>query len=343
MAGFNGGFLGGNYLPTASQKQPGVWSLQEAYRGRTENEWPSTVVGALATGGTDVYEIVVGGITYAVHQYTNVGTFDFVLSTEKDIEYLVVGGGGGGGGLAEDPNGGGGGAGGFLTGTISGLAAGTYSVVVGNGGSAATNGQDSQFDTIIATGGGRGGSGSSGISGGSGGGAGSASGVATISGGSAIAGQGYGGGSASGSSVTYGISTQGCGGGGGAGGSGLTGNKYYTYSGQMPPYTVGGQGGPGTTSSISGSTRYYAAGGGGGYQVYLRTYGYEALINGQGDFNQNGGLGGLGGGGNAALFSYVFAGDRREATSGQVNTGSGGGGGGGSGGSGIVIVRYVIS
>jgi hypothetical protein len=61
-----------------------------------------------------------------------------------------------------------------------------------------------------------------------------------------------------------------------------------------------------------------------------------------------GGDGGSGGGGNGASMGQPFSGPERNATAGQVNTGSGGGGGGSyqnfsnaaAGGSGVVIVRY---
>jgi hypothetical protein len=57
MAGFNGGFINGDFSPTKSQKQPGIWSLQEVYKGRATQKWPSTTVVSIATGGQDVYNI----------------------------------------------------------------------------------------------------------------------------------------------------------------------------------------------------------------------------------------------------------------------------------------------
>ena len=98
--------------------------------------------------------------------------------TSYAIDYLVVGGGGGGAGGA----GGGGGAGGFLTGTKSSLASGTYTVTIGAGGAGRTsglygsNGANSSFAGVIASGGGGGAENSSsapaGADGGSGGGGG---------------------------------------------------------------------------------------------------------------------------------------------------------------------------
>ena len=90
--------------------------------------------------------------------------------------------------------------------------------------------------------------------------------------------------------------------------------------------SIGGDGGIGIESSISGTATYYAGGGGGGR--------YSA---------GTAGAGGLGGGGAGSVGGIV-------AGSGTTNTGGGGGGNGGSsvagvgtsgaGGSGIVIISY---
>ena len=86
---------------------------------------------------------------------------------------------------------------------------------------------------------------------------------------------------------------------------------------------IGGMGGAGLASSISGAQVFYAGGGGGG----------------TGSGVNNGGLGGGGGGGNGG------GAPSPPATSGLANTGGGGGGwgylaAGAAGGSGIVILRY---
>lgn len=328
MAGYNGGFLGGSILPTASQKQPGVWSLQEAYRGRVGGKWPSIATITAATGGTDVYNLVVSGTTYAVHQFTNVGTFDFVLSETKTIEYLIIAGGGAGG-VYNGKTGGGGGAGGFLAGSDS-FSPGTYTVTVGDGGpatsaSAGIDGEDSVFGALIAVGGG-GGNGRSGGSGGGGSGG-------SAPGGSATTGQGSNGGGGGGpvlNSFYWGIT---CGGGGGAGGAG-GGGQVFGSGGPASNSLLaqGGNGGPGKISDITGTPRYYAGGGGGGYSMIA---GNDTN---PGQWNPDGALGGIGGGGNARLSPYG-----RLATSGVPNTGGGGGAGGGAGGSGIVVLRYVVS
>lgn len=347
MAGYNANYIGGSVLPNASQQQPGIWSIQEVHRGRAGGNWPSLAAAAVATGGDLIYQIEQGGTSYVVHQFTTVGTATFTLSATKTVEYLVVGGGGGGGSILDVINGGGGGAGGFLTGTLSDLSAGSYAVKVGSGGAPTASGQSSEFDTIIAQGGGAGGNnlnGTAAQSGGSGGGG--SSGI----GGTGISGQGYAGGNGPSTGTQYGTAVGGSGGGGGAGGAGVAGNAYGTSiygTSAWKPFAVGGQGGPGLASSITGVTRYYAGGGGGGYSVVYATY--AVTVEDPGDFLQSGGLGGVGGGGHAILGSYVFDGnaslpsERRTAGDGQLNTGGGGGAGGGSGGSGIVVVRYALS
>jgi hypothetical protein len=172
------------------------------------------------------------------------------LGTTPTVDYLVVAGGGGGG----SSYGAGGGAGGLLTGSALSVASGSaLTVTVGGGGAAgnpATNGSNSVFSSITATGGGKGGSSGSltGGTGGSGGGGGaSAGGLGT--GGSGTSGQGYAGGNAAGPSYpNYGI-----GGGGGAGGVG----------GNATSGGVGGNAGPGAIITINGFSQYYAGGGAG--------------------------------------------------------------------------------
>lgn len=247
---------------------------------------------------------------YTIHTFTTSGTF-IVSGGTLSVDYLVVAGGGGGGGT----DGGGGGAGGMKTGTGFSVAAGSYSITVGAGGtgvtsSKGTNGGDSIFSTITSTGGGGGGvyNNQTGLNGGSGGGGG-ANGGGSTAGGTGTAGQGNNGGSGKGPTNYAGA------GGGGAGAVG--GDAAATGS------AGGGNGGAGSASSISGSSVTYAGGGGGG--TYLGTAG----------------AGGSGGGGAGTNVN------RGTGTAGTVNTGGGGGGGGdtagtgGAGGSGIVIIRYL--
>src|SRR5690625_180766 len=125
------------------------------------------------TGGDDIYEITVGGNQYRVHEFHSSG--QLTIAGEGMFEWLAVAGGGGGG----YARGGGGGGGGVLERSGS-LSAGTYMVVVGEGGEASTDpavdakkGGDTSFAGETAVGGGFGGtSNRDGGSGGSGGGSG---------------------------------------------------------------------------------------------------------------------------------------------------------------------------
>jgi hypothetical protein len=233
------------------------------------------------------------------------------------VEYLVVAGGGGGG----SDTGGGGGGGGVLTGTASKAYATTFTVTVGDGGAGGqyptngVNGSNSVFDSVTATGGGKGatetfGAGSSGGSGGGG-----AGGPGLIAAGAGTSGQGNAGGSGGGTNPsTYGRA----GGGGGAGSAGSAGGA------------TGGNGGNGVASSITGTSITYAGGGGGG-----------SLNSG------NGGTGGTGGGGNGGGPVNV------SGTNGTDELGGGGGGGsndtggtrekGGNGGKGVVILKFLTA
>jgi len=164
------------------------------------------------------------------------------------VEYLVVGGGGGSGGGYDTGAGGGGGGGMVVTGTLSVVPGTTYTIVVGDGGTAGTvnrtvpvevnggSGGDSRFGSILALGGG-GGFGSRLPSGGNNGAGGSA--ATNVS----IASLGGRGGGSTG------------GGGGGGGSSGPGGAK----SG-----ATAGTAGAGTESSLSGSSVVYGLGGVGG-------------------------------------------------------------------------------
>jgi hypothetical protein len=238
------------------------------------------------------------------------------------VNFLVIAGGAGGANGSGAGPGGGSGAGGYrssVSGESSGgggsaestltLAGGTnYTVTIGAGGSAETNGPNSVFSSITSTGGGRGFSSTANAqSGGSGGGGGQNLSAA----GSGTANQGYAGGTGfQNESPPY--TNQAGGGGGGAGQ--LGGNAS---SG------AGGVGGNGVSSSITGTPTTRAGGGGGGRR---NTTGRSA-----------GGSGGGGDGGGATTYNGGNA---------SVNTGSGGGAGGdisgtgGNGGSGIVIIKY---
>lgn len=167
----------------------------------------------------------------------------------NEVEVLVVGGGGGGSENQYD-DGAGGGGGGFVQRTTKVSPNSSYTITVGDGGSASGyRGANSSAFGIIAYGGG-GGSGhrSSGgqnqYNGASGGGSGGQYSVDTPVVGRAVYGNQ---GNDGGNSTTYG--------GGGGGGAGSAGEGAVTYG-------YGGNGGRGRASSISGTLKYYAAGGG---------------------------------------------------------------------------------
>ena len=233
---------------------------------------------------------------YRVHTFNSGGTF--TANFAGTVEALVVAGGGGGAGGA-----GGGGAGGLIYQSAHVVAAGGYSITVGNGGAGAgwpsngTNGSNSTFDTLTAIGGGGGSHGGDGLSGGSGGGGGYGGIGGTGS-------QGYGGGSG----IAVGEGYPG-GGGGGAGGPGASA------SGQNA-----GNGGVG----LQYWGNWYAGGGGGSTRTSATS-----------------GTGGLGGGGNGTTGGSGIAGTANTGGGGGAGATTGSGYNGGNGGSGIVIIRYL--
>ena len=268
-------------------------------------------------------------INATVVSFTTVGSTTWSAPTGvTQIEVLVVAGGGGGG----SRHGGGGGAGGLIYNSRYPVTPGTsYTVVIGGGGAGAiadgsstgSQGSNSQFDSLVAIGGGAGTSSSGGApaGGGSGGGG---RGNSVGLGGTGTAGQGNKGGDGSLQSAPQNPDGQG-GGGGGAGGAGSTG---------LVGIATRGQGGPGLFFNISGSLVAYAGGGGAG-ATNDPTY-------------TGGAAGGVGGGGNG----NIGATSSDNATAGTANTGGGGGAGGHtggtnyagkSGGSGIVIIRYSFT
>jgi hypothetical protein len=265
--------------------------------------------GPKATGG-----MITRSGDYWVHTFTASGTF--TPTADLTCDYLVIAGGGGGGqGRDNQSFGGGGGAGGYrssVTGESSGggasaesklsLTSGTaYTVTVGAGGAAGTQGANSVFGTITSDGGGRGGTGATltGGNGGSGGGGVGGNGE-TNAGGTATTNQG----TAGGSSVPAAPFT---GGGGGAGEAGNTDGQ-----------TLGGDG---LTSSITGSAVIRGGGGTGG------------VSNSPGGDGGGGAGGGAGGNGVAGTVNTGGGGGGGGGTTATLN--------GGAGGSGIVVVRYA--
>jgi hypothetical protein len=273
------------------------------------------VIAPKATGG----DIIDYDGTYWIHTFLSSGTFTPAVGLTCD--YLVVAGGGGGGAAQYEASGGGGagglrctvtatGGGGSLESALTLNASTNYTVTVGAGGAVDSSGNNSIFNTVTSTAGGKGGrSGiSAGVGGNGGSGGGGAANASPRAGGTGTTNQGYAGGAGNQNSTYYSA-----GAGGGAGAIGTDGNS---------STGNGGNGGAGVTTSISGTSIVYAGGGGGGTD---RTV-------------SSGGVGGTGGGGNGAKGATA-------ATAGTTNRGAGGGGGrdgaGAAGGSGIVIVRYL--
>jgi hypothetical protein len=299
-----------------------------------------------ATGGT-VTQMVENGSTWNVHTFTTVGTTNFVvsaLSNEATVQFLLVGGGGGG---AND-SGGGGGGGAVIRGTTTLAGAGTYPVVVGDGGVANTGsysggiqygsqGGSTTFNGITATGGGGG--------------------AAHLRPANPTPGANSGGGADAGGNPSAGVAP--------TLPAGTTGTVYAGFKGGNPangghrsgggagaggaaPNSIG-YGGPGVAIDIDGNTFYYGGGGGGGVWAFP-TYA--------------GGIGGGGGGGTNTTFTGAQGGragrnvgangvsgqdSASSGGAGGANTGGGGGGGtfygsngarAGKGGSGIAIIRY---
>jgi hypothetical protein len=177
------------------------------------------------------------------------------------LELLIVAGGGGGGqsNSVGSRGAGGGGAGGYRYYSSIAAPSGAFTLTVGNGGSNSTQGENSVFGSVTATGGGRGGNSdgagaNSGGAGGSGGGAGQHPG--TRNGGTGNAGsyspaEGY-----AGTAITTDADPYSGAAGGGAGGTA-------TYS--NPPTSPSN----GVSNSITGTSLTYSVGGKGGSGPYV--------------------------------------------------------------------------
>lgn len=237
-----------------------------------------------------------------------------------DLEYLVIAGGAGAGGSVNDGTGGGG-AGGYRCNVVGEKSGGdstpeaafvcvpgtTFFITVGAGGAGSSGtaigsrGGRSAFGPIVSFGGGSSRYNGAGDLGGSGGGGSGGDGISPAGG--PVLGAPLPEGRAGGA----GLSSRDGGGGGGAFAAGSNAGSL-----------VGGAGGDGLSSSITGTAVTRAGGGGGGSR------------------SGTPGAGGAGGGGNGAINATGGAG--------TANTGGGGGGtggaaSGGAGGSGIVIFR----
>lgn len=186
----------------------------------------------ISTGATITYPSI-----YSLYSFADSGSVTFNVTITVDL--FIVGGGGGGGGFTQ---GGGGGGGGIMYATGVSIPAGSYDVVVGGGGAMNTNGNPSSAFGASANGGGAGGSGGSGVFGANGGGGCNTGGSTSSHGGFA---------STIGVLPTFSyITAQLIG--------GVAGETPGAYS------SIGGNGGGGYLSDITGDLLWYAYGGYGG-------------------------------------------------------------------------------
>ena len=112
----------------------------------------------VATGGT-VY-VDPTDANYKIHQFTSSGTFTVsACPIAATIQLMMVAGGGGG-------QFGGGGAGGYIYRPTFSISLGSFSAVVGTGGSSGNSGGDTTFSGLVAIGGGYGNEASGGSGGG---------------------------------------------------------------------------------------------------------------------------------------------------------------------------------
>ena len=287
--------------------------------------------------------------TDCVLKFLTAGSYSVTIPSGVDaLDYLVVGGGGGGGS-------GGGGGGGVLQAKDFAVSDGTsYAVSVGAGGAGgsgggsaspvnATAGEPSIFGSITALGGGSGGQmGQPAGAGASGGGAHydcidvTCAGVGTPD-------QGNNG------AVS---SFPGYGGGGGGGGAGQAAEPH-------PLHHIGGKGGDGLNSSITGTLTFFGGGGGGGVNSNDGLYcGLNEPGTAETDYycsneplTTGGGDGGAGGGGKGSSYGFT-GGTQGELANGSAGLPNTGGGGGGTdpedsyayaGGSGLVVLRFAPS
>ena len=328
----------GDVVPIApDQDAPSaMYNLHDQYYARQEGGWVTPVS---MTGGTAFGPVTIDGAERMVCRFRSPGTLTIAAGDAPTARILVVGGGGAGGSFNPGAyGGGGGGAGGVRYIPSISLPAGTYPIVIGDGGTGGNpsgnpvnggapaqpkgGGTSSIFNpghansvpAITATGGGGGGvGGGTGGSGGSGGGAsypGPHDATGNVEGAEPRANPTSEGNPSENAKSGLSNGSYGCGGGGGAG----SGNT--PWQNGANGITLPGVGGPGDPWLPSQGNVF---GGGGGGSSYKETEG-------------NGG-GGPGGGGDAP------GGDATEYT------GGGGGGAGspnGNGGDGGYGVVYVI-
>ena len=173
--GAAGGAVGGGILDLIAngyfERQGGIYNA------------PSVVASGLVATGGNITEYTDSGTVYRAHVFLSTDTFQVTeLAPDpnlgNNVDILLIGGGGGGGGGNSDYGSGGGGAGGFVEVTGYTVAAATYPITIGSGGSQGQGGYPQNFsrrginggdtiftnpspETITAKGGGGGGTGNS--------------------------------------------------------------------------------------------------------------------------------------------------------------------------------------
>jgi hypothetical protein len=219
--------------------------------GATLNSYANGIDGGSGIVILKYYTSVISNPTTLTYStFTNVGITSWTAPQNvRSVEYLLVGGGGGSGATHDGGSAGGGGGGMVLTGSLSVNPNEVYTIIVGDGGDGGiglpspqiretdgNNGENSQFASIIALGGGGGYR-------------------------SRFNGTGVGGTIVTLSNIA---STGGYGGTFNNGGGGGGGNLSNGSSGTTGLPRTGGSGGSGLSSDISGTSKVYGAGGAGG-------------------------------------------------------------------------------
>jgi hypothetical protein len=216
-------------------------------------------------GNYFIYENSNVYIVFTSTSTQTLGLYDIGPNALPDVRYLMVAGGGGGGDSGQSGGGGGGGI--LFDDTGVALAAGTYTVNVGNGGGRGNpggNGGDTTFHTYTALGGGGGASIKTatknnfpGQNGGTGGGGGSKSAYSSTS----VGGTGSQGGDGGDGTIYSGTGYGGGGGGGGA--DGQNGMKGETLGKPVRPWGSGGDGTQYSWGHLGETATYYGGGGAG--------------------------------------------------------------------------------
>jgi hypothetical protein len=313
---------------------------------------PASADAATISDPTNVCQVAISSPTVTINATSATVALD---GDDCVVKFLEVGsysvtipsGGGGGGGS------GGGGGGGVLQAKDFAVSDGTtYAVSVGAGGTGgsggaggspvnSTAGEPSIFGSITALGGGSGGQSNQPAGAGASGGGAHYDCIDVTCIGLGTPDQGNNGAASS---------FPGYGGGGGGGGAGQAAEPH-------PLHHIGGKGGDGLSSSITGTITFYGGGGGGGVNSNDTQYcGLNEPGTAESDYycsneplTTGGGDGGAGGGGKGSSYGFT-GGTQGELANGSAGLPNTGGGGGGTdpedayayaGGSGLVVLRFA--